>query len=173
MIAGGGVSPRPQSEHSAQPRPRFTEKVKQEFRSLARAIIPPGPQPAPPAAGKKRKGEETRGGAMFMRAAKRFLRQIVRPSEQFRKAALASGGPSGKNDIISWLRAQGYSWAAIRDLYPGFFTDEAPPATQPYEAASTYLTDTLDWLNLWEDNANGGFEDDFQHMLHRHLYPHL
>lgn len=27
-------------------------------------------------------------------------------------------------------------------------------AADPYAAATAYLSDTLDWLNLWQDNAN-------------------
>jgi hypothetical protein len=102
-------------------------------------------------------------------------RQIVHRAdgrEPLRRQHAVISEPSSKNDIINWLRAQGYSWAAIRDLFPGFFPDEPPPSAQASEAATVYLADTLDWLNLWHQNAGSDVEDFHLAHLH-HLYPHL
>ena len=38
-------------------------------------------------------------------------------------------------------------------------------------AAVGYLSDTLDWLNLWQEADQ--FDDDFEPSQPQHLYPHL
>ena len=42
---------------------------------------------------------------------------------------------------------------------------------QAYTAATAYLADTLDWLNLWQDNADNDhwFADDFSAKQDRYF----
>jgi hypothetical protein len=44
-------------------------------------------------------------------------------------------------------------------------------AADPYAAARAYLADTLDWLNLWRDNANNDqwHDDDFSAKQDRYF----
>lgn len=41
-----------------------------------------------------------------------------------------------------------------------------------YAAAGAFLSDTLDWLNLWHDNE-AGLDDGFEQPSPNHLFPHL
>ena len=43
---------------------------------------------------------------------------------------------------------------------------------QAYAAATAYLSDTLDWLNLWHQNSDAGSEQ-CEAAPKDHLYPHL
>lgn len=146
---------------AARPAPRsFAGQIKQLFRQAAKAVITdPAPKPI------RRKGGEDTGRAGF-RIAGRIILHRTSPREPLRREHADISPPSSKNDIINWLRAQGYSWAAIRALFPGFFPDE-PPQSQ----AAAYLADTLDWLELWQQN--GSDVDDVQSAQQHHLYPHL
>lgn len=102
------------------------------------------PAPAQPAAAKKRKREDqTRGGLMM--AARRFTRRIL--LGQFQNAK--------------------------KDLLPQSPVTAAEPFIPSFSAATAYLSDTLDWLNLWEDNGTGVEVDEFQPASAEHLYPHL
>jgi hypothetical protein len=49
--------------------------------------------------------------------------------------------------------------------------EEAPP--RAYAAATAYLSETLDWLNLWEHNHPTDFAEEFEAAPQDHLYPHL
>jgi len=119
---------------------------------------------------RRKRGEDT-GRAAFKMAVRLILHRAIQ-REPLRREHSVISAPSSKNDIINWLRAQGYSWAAIRALFPGFFPDEPPPPPQTSAAASMYLADTLDWLDLWQQNVGNGV-DDFQLAQLHHLYPHL
>ena len=45
---------------------------------------------------------------------------------------------------------------------------------EAYATATTYLADTLDWLNLWHHETDSGDEfNEDQHSTPIHLYPHL
>lgn len=39
--------------------------------------------------------------------------------------------------------------------------------------AAVFLSDTLDWLNLWHDNASTGLVDDRPQAEPNRLFPHL
>jgi hypothetical protein len=49
--------------------------------------------------------------------------------------------------------------------------EKATFAADPYAGACAYLSDTLDWLNLWQDNADNGHwhDDDFNAKQERHF----
>jgi hypothetical protein len=42
---------------------------------------------------------------------------------------------------------------------------------EAYAVATGYLCDTLDWLNLWQDNADNGHwhDDDFSAKQEQHI----
>jgi hypothetical protein len=44
---------------------------------------------------------------------------------------------------------------------------------QAYAAASAYLSDTLDWLNLWGDEVDSGAELKDEIDAKKHLSPHI
>jgi hypothetical protein len=44
---------------------------------------------------------------------------------------------------------------------------------QAYAAASAYLSDTLDWLNLWHDDMDSGTELKDEIDARKHLSPHI
>lgn len=44
---------------------------------------------------------------------------------------------------------------------------------QSYAAAAAFLSDTLDWLNLWQDNLDYGNELDVSNTEQNYLSPHL
>jgi hypothetical protein len=53
--------------------------------------------------------------------------QLNNPKDDpLRPAHPVHSGPSSKSDLIAWLRANGWSWAAIRALFPGLFSDTPP-----------------------------------------------
>jgi hypothetical protein len=44
---------------------------------------------------------------------------------------------------------------------------------QAYAAASAYLADTLDWLNLWGEEMDTDSEPGADSDAKKHLYPHI
>jgi hypothetical protein len=42
-----------------------------------------------------------------------------------------------------------------------------------YDAAITYLADTLDWLNLWHQNDAAALDDERPAAAPNRLFPHL
>jgi hypothetical protein len=125
-------------------RSSFAQIIKQQFQAVAKAIS--SAPPAEPAAPKKKKREEeTRGG--FIIAARGVVSAVRRMRQEFRDAK-----------------------AGLSEQMP---VTAATPTVPYYAAATAYLSDTLDWLNLWGENDGNGLEDDFQHAPQEHLYPHL
>jgi hypothetical protein len=138
----------------------FGGTIKKLFRAVARAVIT---DPAPKPIRRKGKGGEDTGRAAFKMAASIVHRASHREPLRPEHAVIAE--PSSKNDIINWLRAQGYSWAAIRDLFPGFFPDE-PPAPDPAEAERLFF-----WrMEQWETAA---LYDHFQQADFQPFSPHF
>lgn len=138
----------PHPEASAPPTPPPTPPraapVKPSFRQAAKEIaIKKPPDEQPAPPARRRRDGETRGGGMLT-VARRFMRHILR--RQFGKAARTS-------------------WE--RPLPP-----EPAPDFRPYSTATAYLSDTLEWLNLWDQNAEG-FDEEFHAAPQDHLYPHL
>jgi hypothetical protein len=51
----------------------------------------------------------------------------------------------------------------------------APKMAAPVHAAASFLSHTLDWLNLWHDHSTvqDDMNDDFHQIEQDQLYPHL
>jgi len=66
----------------------------------------------------------------------------------------------------------------FRGAAKAVFEEATPPplkqqfSARVYAAATAYLAETLDWLNLWEDNSND-FAEECEAVPQEHLYPHL
>jgi hypothetical protein len=86
-------------------------------------------------------------------------------------------GETDKGFVMAWRtmlhRAATKTGAAARGRYAALRPAKAALAkaepeavacvADPYTAATAYLSDTLDWLNLWQDNADNDhwLDDDF------------
>lgn len=89
--------------------------------------------------------------ALFI-AAKAIVRVLAEdePKPQARRRR----GETGKGFVFAcriMLRRAAKTSAAARGRYTGLRRATAP--ADAYARAGMYLSDTLDWLNLWQDNA--------------------
>ena len=110
--------------------------IRQLFRAAVNVVTRRGenPQPTPR---RRRRGETDKG---FVAACRAMLRRVVR-----------TGATARDCD------------AALQPAPPAFATAgsvrEPIAPTSAYASTSLYLSDTLDWLNLWQDNA--AYDDDW------------
>jgi hypothetical protein len=87
-------------------------------------------------------------------AAKALLRRKDEPQPQARRRR----GETDKGSVASYrtmLRRRAKTGAAARGRYAALQpAQEASEPVNAYARVAMYLSDTLDWLNLWQDNAD-------------------
>jgi hypothetical protein len=66
-------------------------------------------------------------------------------------------------ELIAWYFATGHSIEEIRATFPAFFPEPAPEPRW----------NSLDWLNLWQDQTHDHFLAYEQDVSGPSLYPHL
>jgi hypothetical protein len=75
--------------------------------------------------------------------------------------------PVVRPDLVGKPAARG----RYATLPPAKVEAAAFASADPYAGAGMYLADTLDWLNLWQDNADNDhwFADDFSAKQDRYF----
>lgn len=92
---------------------------------------------------------------MFKAAAK----ALARPGDEPQPEPRRKSGDTGKGHVIAWRRVlqrgARKTGAAARGRYAALQPEKASPpsAADPFATAAAYLSDTLDWLRLWEANS--------------------
>ena len=109
--------------------------IKGLFRAAVKAVTHRAEDEPPPPA--RRRGGET--GKGFVRAWRAVLH----------RAAMKTGAAARGRYAALRLAKADLSTEALAKVEPEAFT----PA-DAYARTGMYLSDTLDWLNLWQDNAN-------------------
>lgn len=90
----------------------------------------------------------------------------------FRAAALAVSRPA-KIPPPKARRRGGDTRGVFGMAARGIMPRRAALPPQAYDAATAFLSDTLDWLNLWQDNFDCGGELDVSNSEQNYLSPHL
>ena len=103
---------------------------------------------------------------MFKAAAK----ALARPGDEPQPEPRRKSGETGKGHVTAWRRAlqrgARKAGAAARGRYAALQPTKGSPASavDPFAAVTAYLSETLDWLNLWEANST-----DFGEALDDHF----
>jgi hypothetical protein len=117
------------------------------FRAAAKAVTRRDPD-APKPEARKRRGGGTDSRVLFLR---RRPHHVTEPAARGCYARLAVPTAEPANEFV---RAANILCSIAQDI-ADMFTDLNERLAEVFHGKGLYLSDnTLDWLNLWQDNAN-------------------
>jgi hypothetical protein len=117
------------------------------FRAAAKAVTRRDPD-APKPEARKRRGGGTDSRVLFLR---RRPHHVTEPAARGCYARLAAPTAEPANEFV---RAANILCSIAQDI-ADMFTDLNERLAEVFHGKGLYLSDnTLDWLNLWQDNAN-------------------
>jgi hypothetical protein len=100
---------------------------------------------------------------------------LLCPKDEPKPQARRRRGETGKDGFaLAWrrmLRRAARADPVARGRYAGLRAEGARTRADVYASVAMYLSDTLDWLNLWQDNGNNEnwLDDEFSAKLNQNF----